>query len=63
MTFLGYCGEKTCAFNIQGKCKNFKIALNEQGSCMGYSPLMMPKFTTETNEINKTNENPIGFGS
>lgn len=59
MTFLVYCGDKTCVFNNSGKCKNFKIALNEQGICMGYSPLVMPKFNTEVNEAN---ENPIGFG-
>ena len=37
-----YCGEKTCCHNSKGKCKHFKIALNEQGICMGYNPIIMP---------------------
>lgn len=67
MTFLAYCGERTCAYNKKGKCENFKIALNEQGLCMGYSPLIMPNVVSETNnELSKMPkseiDNPIGFG-
>lgn len=67
MTFLVYCGEKTCAYNNKGKCRNFKIALNEQGVCMGYSPLIMPNFNMNPNNIGDDNtasnmNNPIGFG-
>lgn len=69
MTFLIYCGDKTCAFNNRGKCRNFKIALNEQGTCMGYSPLIMPKIDMGSNDIKKiveiegdnNNNFPIGF--
>lgn len=67
MTFLVYCGEKTCAYNNKGKCRNFKIALNEQGICMGYSPLIMPNVNMNLNNIDDNNtasnmNNPIGFG-
>lgn len=66
MTFLVYCGEKTCAYNKKGKCDNFKIALNEQGICMGYSPLVMPNVVSnaraDLNETRSETGNPIGFG-
>ena len=67
MTVLAYCGERTCVNNKKGKCGNFKIGLNEQGLCMGYSPLVMPnvvsKTSNELNEIPKSGiDNPIGFG-
>ena len=70
MTLLVYCGEKTCVFNKKGKCANFKIALNEQGICMGYSPLIMPNISMGksvnevTNIMDSENigKNPIGFG-
>lgn len=66
MAFLVYCGERTCAYNKKGKCGNFKVALNEQGMCMGYSPLIMPNVVSGTkNNIRETEgniENPIGFG-
>ena len=58
MTFLVYCGEKTCVFNNKGKCRNFKIALNEQGMCMGYSPLIVPNVKVANVEADC---NPIGF--
>ena len=63
MTFLVYCGDKTCAHNNKGKCRNFKVALNEQGSCMGYAPLLMPNIGAANvpNDIEE-NTNPIGFG-
>lgn len=65
MTFLAYCGERTCTFNKKGKCENLKIALNEQGICMGYSPLIMPNAVPNTrvdlNEIGSEINNPIGF--
>ena len=66
LTFLVYCGEKTCAFNKKGKCDNFKVALNEQGMCMGYSPLIMPKVVSDSgvlnNDIPITEVNhPVGF--
>lgn len=67
MTFLVYCGEKTCAFNNKGKCRNFKVALGEQGVCMGYSPLIMPNIASGTipsQNITRDegiNNNPIGF--
>lgn len=59
-----YCGDKTCAFNNKSKCRNFKIALSEQGSCMGYSPLIMPNINTVANGyVDKPEvENSIGFG-
>lgn len=66
MTILAYCGERTCAFNNKGKCRNFKVALNEQGICMGYSPLIMPNVVSNTRtELDKTDgeiNNPMGFG-
>ena len=66
MTFLVYCGERTCAYNKKGKCGNFKVALNEQGMCMGYSPLIMPNVVSNTkidlNETRSEINNPIGFG-
>lgn len=66
MTFLVYCGERTCAYNKKGKCDNSKVALNEQGMCMGYSPLIMPNVVSNTqtdlNETKGVDNNPIGFG-
>lgn len=64
MTFLVYCGDKTCAFNNKGKCRNLKIALNEQGICMGYSPLIMPNVNSNSNIVVDEAEikSPIGFG-
>ena len=64
MTLLVYCGEKTCAYNNKGKCRNFKIALNEQGICMGYSPLIMPNVNNIGSNDNTASNmnNPIGFG-
>lgn len=62
MSLLSYCGEKTCVHNNKGKCRNFKIALNEQGLCMGYAPLIMPNVTNNiTMEEPLANSNPIGF--
>ena len=64
MTFLVYCGDKTCAFNNKGKCRNIKVALNEQGVCMGYSPLIMPNVRANANVENvvlNDNGNPVGF--
>ena len=62
LTFLVYCGEKTCAYNNKGKCRNFKIALNEQGMCMGYAPLIMPNINSNVNTESITmNSNPVGF--
>ena len=59
---LIFCGDKTCVFNNKGKCRNFKIALNEQGVCMGYNPIVMPVVgNTETTNV-IPNNNPIGFG-
>jgi hypothetical protein len=66
LTFLVYCGERTCAYNNKGKCSNCKIALNEQSMCMGYSPLIMPNVVsnakTDLNEVKNEINNPIGFG-
>ena len=67
MTFLVYCGDKTCTFNNCGKCRHFKVALNEQGNCMGYSPLVMPHISSnvgfnQDGVIDEENKNHIGFG-
>ena len=67
MTFLVYCGDKTCAFNNKGKCRNFKVALSEQGVCMGYSPLIMPNVRVGSGIVSdelvddSQSDNPIGF--
>ena len=62
MNLLVYCGEKTCVHNNKGKCRNFKIALNEQGLCMGYAPLIMPNINSNVNiESEIMNNNPVGF--
>lgn len=65
LTFLVYCGERTCAYNKKGKCGNFKIGLNEQGMCMGYSPLIIPNIVSNDKnapiETDSKINNPIGF--
>lgn len=66
MSKLVYCGEKTCVHNNQGKCRNKRIALNEQSICMNYSPLIMPNMnsigTVEKMGNAEIKDNPIGFG-
>ena len=66
MTILGYCGERTCANNKKGKCENSKIGLNEQGICMGYTPLILPNVISNGREVPIETDgeinNPIGFG-
>ena len=63
MTLLVFCGEKTCVFNKKGKCANFKVALNEQGVCMGYSPIIMPNVNIGGGiSGSEGSKNPMGFG-
>ena len=50
MSKIVYCGEKTCNNNFQGKCKKRKVGVNENGVCLGYSPLFAPNMNVESEE-------------
>lgn len=61
MGFLTYCAEKTCYHNnSKGRCKKFRIALNDQSMCMDYMPIIAPIMVNNSNIEN--NNKPIGFG-
>ena len=60
VTFMVFCGDKTCCHNRKGKCENFKIALNEQGMCMGYNPIIVPN-SPIVNASASGEEHKIGF--